>query len=67
VSVGVEVLFTSALGLQPPSLVEDVKLDTAKRRIDFEVGCQGELLASPQRGTARAGPAAALVAAPSWH
>ena len=40
-NVGIEVLFTSALGLQPPWVVEDVKLDTAKRRIDFEVGCQG--------------------------
>ena len=36
-SVAVEALFTSALGLQPPWLVDDVKLDTAKRRIDFEV------------------------------
>jgi len=52
VSVGVEALFTSALGLQPPWVVEDVKLDTAKRRIDFEVGCQGALLACPQCGTA---------------
>ena len=34
-SVGVEALFTSALGLQPPWVVEDVQLDTAKRRIDF--------------------------------
>jgi transposase len=52
VSVGVEALFTSALGLQPPWVVEDVKLDTAKRRIDFEVGCQGALLACPQCGAA---------------
>jgi transposase len=37
-------------GLQPPWVVEDVKLDTAKRRIDFEVGCQGALLACPQCG-----------------
>ncbi len=49
-SVGVEALFTSALGLQAPWVVEDVKLDTAKRRIDFEVGCQGALLACPQCG-----------------
>ena len=34
-SVGVEALFTSALGLQPPWVVQDVKLDTAKRRIDI--------------------------------
>jgi len=52
VNVGIEVLFTNALGLQPPWVVEDVKLDTAKRRIDFEVGCQGALLACPQCGAA---------------
>ena len=34
-NVGIEALFTSALGLQAPWVVEDVKLD--KRRIDFEV------------------------------
>ncbi len=31
-NIGVEALFTSALGLQLPWAVEDVKLDTAKRR-----------------------------------
>ena len=46
-SVGVEALFTSALGLQLPWVVEDVKLDTAKRRIDFEIGCQGSTLTCP--------------------
>ena len=51
-TVGIEVLFTSALGLQPPWVVEDVKLDTAKRRIDFEVGCQGAVLTCPQCGAA---------------
>ena len=51
-NVGIEVLFTSALGFQPPWVVEDVKLDTPKRRIDFEVGCQGALLACPQCGAA---------------
>ena len=51
-NVGIEVLFTNALGLQPPWVVEDVKLDTAKRRIDFEVGCQGALLICPQCGAA---------------
>ena len=51
-SVGVEALFTSALGLQAPWVVEDVKLDTVKRRIDFEVGFQGALLACPHCGTA---------------
>ena len=51
-NVGVEALFTSALGLQSPWVVEDVKLDTVKRRIDFEVGCQGALLACPHCGVA---------------
>jgi len=50
VSVGVEALFTSALGLQQPWMVEDVKLDTAKRRIDFEVGCSAAALDCPQCG-----------------
>jgi len=52
VNVGIEALFTSALGLQSPWFVEDVKLDTAKRRIDFEVGCRGSPLACPQCGAA---------------
>lgn len=46
-SVGVEALFTSALGLQLPWVVEDVKLDTTRRRIDFEIGCQGATLVCP--------------------
>ena len=33
--VGIEALFTSALGLQEPWSVEKVELDTARRRIDF--------------------------------
>lgn len=49
-NVGIEALFTSALGLQPPWVVEDVKLDTVKRRIDFEVGCEGAEFACPQCG-----------------
>ena len=32
--IAVEALFTSALGLQPPWVVDDVRLDTAKRRIE---------------------------------
>lgn len=51
-SVGIEALFTSALGLQLPWVVEDVKLDTAKRRIDFEIGCQGTALGCPACGSA---------------
>lgn len=46
-SVGVEALFTSALGLQLPWVVQDVKLDTGKRRIDFEIGCQDAGLSCP--------------------
>lgn len=49
-SVGVEALFTSALGLQLPWMVEDVKLDTGKRRIDFEIGCRGAALSCPVCG-----------------
>jgi len=51
-SVGVEALFTSALGLQSPWVVEDVKLETARRRIDFEIGCQATALACPACGGA---------------
>lgn len=51
-SVGIEALFTNALGLQPPWVVEEVKLDTGKRRIDFEIGCQGTRLACPACGAA---------------
>lgn len=50
VNVGVEALFTSALGLVPPWEVEKVDLDTARRRIDFEVRCNAKALACPQCG-----------------
>ena len=50
-NVGIEALFTSALGLQAPWVVEDVKLD--KRRIDFEVGCQGAKFVCPQCGASQ--------------
>ena len=42
-SVGIEALFTSALGLQAPWSVEKVELDTARRRIDFELTCKGSM------------------------
>ena len=48
--IGVETLFTSALGLRTPWAVEDVKLDTAGRRIDFEITCQGARMACPECG-----------------
>ena len=50
--IAVEALFTSALGLQPPWVVDDVRLDTAKRRIDFEIGCHTSRLACPACGAA---------------
>jgi transposase len=51
-SVGVEALFTSALGLVPPWVVQDVKLDTVKRRIDFEIECSAARLVCPACGAA---------------
>lgn len=49
-SVQIEALFTSALGLQAPWAVRSVQLDTAKNRIDFEVECRQPLLACPACG-----------------
>ena len=46
-SVGIEALFTSALGLQAPWSVEKVELDTARRRIDFELACKANRLSCP--------------------
>jgi transposase len=51
-SVSIEGLFTSALGLGPPWEVEKVDLDTARQRIDFEVRCTAKALACPQCGVA---------------
>ena len=48
--MGIEALFTTALGLQPPWEVEQVALDTAGRRIDFEVRCTAKRLACPHCG-----------------
>jgi hypothetical protein len=45
-SVGIESLFTSALGLVPPWEVAKVELDTARRRIDFEVRCSPARIAA---------------------
>ena len=49
-AVEVEALFTAALGLRWPWAVETVELNTAKRRIDFEVGCCAKRLACPHCG-----------------
>jgi transposase len=51
-SVAVEALFTSALGLTPPWIVESVNLDNARRRIDFQIACSGAGLACPACGAA---------------
>jgi len=51
-SVQVEALFTSALGLQAPWEVRDVRLDVVKHRIDFAVQCSRALLDCPGCGAA---------------
>ena len=51
-SVGIEGLFTSALGLVLPWEVDKVDLDTTRRRIDFEVRCSAKALACPHCGAA---------------
>ncbi len=48
--VQIESLFTAALGLQAPWVVEKVELDTAKHRIDFEVVCTAQRLSCPSCG-----------------
>jgi transposase len=48
----VETLFTAALGLQAPWAVGKVELDTARRRIDFEVACKARRLTCPGCGAA---------------
>ena len=53
--VEIESLFTAALGLQAPWAVEKVDLDTAKRRIDFEVTCKAKVLSCPHCGAADQG------------
>ena len=54
-SVQVESLFTAALGLQAPWQVVKVDLDTAKRRIDFEVDSTAKRLSCPNCGAADQG------------
>jgi transposase len=41
-----------ALGLEPAWEVEKVELDTARRRVDFEVCCDARVLACPHCGVA---------------
>lgn len=45
--VEIESLFTSALGLAAPWEVAKVELDTAKRRIDFQLRCTAKRLSCP--------------------
>ena len=45
-SVGIVSLFTSALVLVAPWEVDKVDLDTARRRIDFEVRCSRARIAA---------------------
>jgi transposase len=54
-SLQVESLFTAALGLQAPWKVAKVELDTAKRRIDFEVLSTAKRLDCPRCGAADQG------------
>lgn len=54
-TAGIEALFTTALGLQPPWEVAQVTLDTACRRIDFEVRCNAKRLSCPHCGLAEQG------------
>lgn len=54
-NLSVETLFTAALGLQAPWEVKEVELNTAKRRIDFEVGFTGKRHACPACGSAEHG------------
>jgi transposase len=49
-SIEVEALFTSALGLVAPWEVDKVALDTASQRIDFEVRCSAKTLSCPHCG-----------------
>lgn len=54
-SVGIESLFTSALGLQAPWSVKKVELDTSRRRIDFQLSCDAKRLPCPQCNTPEQG------------
>ena len=49
-STSIETLFTAALGLQHPWEVDKVALDTAKRRIDFDLSCKARRLNCPHCG-----------------
>lgn len=54
-NLSVETLFTAALGLRAPWEVKEVELNTAKRRIDFEVGFTEKRHTCPACGAADQG------------
>jgi len=54
-SVAIERLFSTALGLQAPWVVNEVELNTVKHRIDFQVVCQAKRLACPVCGAEEQG------------
>lgn len=54
-SIAVEALFTTALGLQAPWIVSNVDLNTVKRRIDFKVSCDAKQMPCPACGVAGQG------------
>lgn len=49
-SLSTEALFTAALGLQAPWRVQRAELNTAKRRIDFDVVCTEQRMTCPHCG-----------------
>lgn len=59
--MGIEALLTSALGFVAPWEVEKVDLDTARRRIDFEVRCPAGVSAVRHRLAADSSSASAPV------
>ena len=54
-NLSIETLFTTALGLQAPWAVSDIELNTAKRRIDFQVVYEAKRTACPVCGMADQG------------
>lgn len=54
-SVGIETMFTAALGLQHPWEVTKVELNTVKHRIDFELACKARQLNCPHCGVVNQG------------
>lgn len=49
-NLSIETLFTTALGLQAPWAVKDIELNTAKRRIDFQVVYEAKRMTCPACG-----------------